>query len=101
MWMIAIGIVRTMTGVGIVRTMIAVVTAVTAIICASIHSAINARDAERREGRPIRAWAASRDQPNCFVGDECNEIGAAHKEKRGANDRANHAQPFHDVLPAS
>jgi hypothetical protein len=67
MWMIAIGIVRTMTGVSIVRTMIAVgvrmiaigvrtmiavVTAVTAIICASIHSAINARDAERREGSP-------------------------------------------------
>jgi hypothetical protein len=69
MWMIAIGMVRTMTGVSIVRTMIAVsivrtmiavsvrtmiaiVTAVTAIICAPIHSAINPRDAERREGSP-------------------------------------------------
>ena len=37
------------TGVSTVRTMIAVITAV---ICASIHSAVDAGDAERREGSP-------------------------------------------------
>jgi hypothetical protein len=40
------------TGVSIVRAMIAVITAVTAVIGASIHSAVDAGDAERREGSP-------------------------------------------------
>jgi hypothetical protein len=58
MWMIAVGIVRTMIGIGMVRTMIGIgivrtmIAVVTAVVCASIHPAVDAGDAERREGSP-------------------------------------------------
>jgi hypothetical protein len=48
--MVAISIVRAViaiTAVGVIRTMIAVVTAV---VCAPIHSPVDARYTERREG---------------------------------------------------
>ena len=59
-------------------TIAAVVGAIS--VCAPVHSArLTPATLNGVSGRPIRAWAVSRDQPNCFVGDQCNEIGAAHR----------------------
>ena len=66
--MIAIGIIRAMivAAVGVIRTMIAVVTAVPAVICAPIHSPVDARDTEWREGATYSGLGGVKRQTHLF-----------------------------------
>src|SRR6516165_9157504 len=77
--MVAVRIVWSMIAVRVIRTMIAVVTAVPTVVCAPIHSRWTPATLNGVRGRPIRAWAVSRDNRTSFVGDQCTETGAAHK----------------------
>jgi hypothetical protein len=72
--MVAISIVRAViavrmiraiiTAVGVIRTMIAVVTAVPTVVCSPIHSPVDARHTERREGTTYSGFGGVKRQPH-------------------------------------
>jgi hypothetical protein len=64
--MIAVRVIRAMiiAAVGVIRTMIAVVTAVPTVVCAPIHSPVDARHTEWREGATYSGFGGVKRQPH-------------------------------------
>ena len=62
--MIAVSVIRTMISVRIIRTMIAVIAAVPTVVCAPIHSPVDARDTKWRERATYSGFGGVKRQPH-------------------------------------